>query len=104
LQILFTLGKRGIELGFVIAWFLAPFSGAFYPLEILPTWAQKFSSLLPMSYVFQGMRGYVMFQQDPTVYLLKGYVMSIIYAACAIVLFMYCFNKSKQKGLARLVD
>jgi len=104
LQILFMLGKRGIELGFVIAWFLAPFSGAFYPVEILPIWAQKFSALLPMSYVFQGMRGYVMYQQDPTAYLIKGYVMSAVYAACSMLLFVYCFNKSKQKGLALLVD
>ena len=98
------LDKRGIELGFVIAWFLAPFSGAFYPLEILPTWAQKFSAMLPMSYVFQGMRGYVMYEQDPTAHLVKGYVMSAVYALFAIVLFVYCFNRSKQKGLARLVD
>jgi len=104
LQILFTLGKRGMELGFVIAWFLAPFSGAFYPLEILPMWAQQFSALLPMSYVFQGMRGYVMYQQDPTVYLIKGYLMGSLYALCSLTLFVYCFNRSKQKGLARLVD
>lgn len=104
LQILFLLGKRGIELGFVIAWFLSPFSGAFYPIEILPAWAQKLSAILPMSYVFSGMRGYIMHQQDPTVYLIKGYAMSSVYALCSLGLFVYCFNKSKEKGLARLVD
>ncbi len=104
LSILFTLGKRGIELGYVIAWFLMPFSGAFYPIEVLPMWAQKFSALLPMSYVFQGMRGYVMYQHNPAPYLFKGYVMGGAYALCSMILFVYCFNKSKQKGLARLVD
>jgi ABC-2 type transport system permease protein len=104
LQVLITWGKRGQELGFVVCWFCLPFSGAYYPIEVLPHWAQKISACLPMSYVFQGMRGYVMHQQDPISYLIKGYVLSIVYAVCAVLLFMYCFNRSKQKGLARLTD
>lgn len=104
LQIIVTLGKRGAELGFVAAWFLAPFSGAYYPIDILPAWGQTLSSFLPMSYVFEGMRGYLMHQQDPTKYLVKGYILSIVYAVGAVALFVYCFNRSKQKGLARLVD
>lgn len=104
LQILVTLGKRGTELGFVIIWFFLPFSGAYYPIEILPHWGQVLSKFLPMSYVFQGMREYVMNQQDPTINLIKGYAMSIIYAIIAIILFVYCFNKSKNSGLARLAD
>jgi len=104
LQIIVTLGKRGVELGYVIGWFLLPFSGAYYPVEVLPHWGQMISAYLPMSYVFQGLRGYVMHEQDPTYYLIKGYVISILYATCAILLFVYCFNRSKQKGLARLAD
>jgi ABC-2 type transport system permease protein len=104
LQIIAMLGKRGVELGFVACWFFMPFSGAFYPIEVLPQWAQTVSAWLPMSYVFQGMRGYLMHQQDPTAYLIKGYAMSILYATIAILLFIYCFNRSKQKGLARLAD
>lgn len=104
LQIVITLGKRGVELGFVMAWFLLPFSGAYYPVEVLPKWGQMVSSFLSMSYVFQGMRGYLMHQQDPTWYLIKGYALSIVYTTCAVIFFMYCFNQSKHKGLARLTD
>ncbi len=104
LQIVVRLGKRGVELGLVFGWFLMPFSGAYYPVEVLPRWGQMISAWLPMSYVFQGMRRSLMHQQDPTPYLLKGYVLSILYATCATILFVYCFNRSKQKGLARLTD
>lgn len=104
LQVIITLGRRGAELGFVFGWFLMPFSGAYYPVEVLPEWGQTIAKFLPMSYVFQGMRGYVMHQQDPTSYLIKGYALSILYAISAIMLFVYCFNRSKQKGLARLAD
>lgn len=104
LQALVLLGKRGMELGFIIGWFLVPFSGAYYPVEVLPAWAQKISFFLPMSYIFTGMRAQVMHQQDPTSYLIKGYILSILYASGALLLFVYCFNRSKQKGLARLSD
>ena len=104
LQIIVLLGKRGMELGFITIWFLLPFSGAYYPIEILPSWGQTLSGLFPMSYIFTGMRLYVGNQQDPTLYLIKGYILSILYAASAILLFIYLFNYSKQKGLARLSD
>jgi ABC-2 type transport system permease protein len=104
LQIVVTLGKRGVELGFVVAWFLLPFSGAYYPIEVLPWWGQMISACLPMSYVFRGMRGYLMYQRDPTVDLIKGYLLGIFCATVAILLFAYCFNRSRQQGLARLMD
>lgn len=104
LQIIIMLGRRSVELGFVVGWTLLPFSGAYYPIEILPKWGQMMSAFIPMSYLFQGMRGYVMRQQDPTIYLIKGYLLSILYTIVAIMLFIYFFNRSKQKGLARLVN
>lgn len=104
LQIIIMLGRRGVEFGFVLVWFFMPFSGAFYPLEVLPQWAQTISSFLPMSYVFQGMRAYLMYQQNPTSYLIKGYLLSVPYAISALLLFVYFFNRSKKHGLARLAD
>lgn len=104
LSIVVLLGKRGVELGFVVVWFLLPFSGAYYPIEVLPAWGQTLSSFFPMSYVFSGMRAFVLYQQDPTSYLIKGYYISIIYAISAIGIFMYLFNRCKQKGITRLMD
>ncbi len=104
LQILVIIGKRGMELAFVIAWFLLPFSGAFYPIDVLPYWLQVVSNCFPMNYIFEGMRGYLMHQQDPTMHVLKGLVLSIVYACSAIALFIFWFNRSREKGLARLID
>lgn len=104
LQIVVMLGKRGTELGFVAAWFLLPFCGAYYPIDVLPQWAQIMSKFLPMSYVFEGMRSYLMHQQDPMPYVLKGYALGIPYALASILFFVFCFNRSKRQGLARLAD
>lgn len=104
LQIIAVVGKRGVELGFIFGWILLPFSGAYYPIDVLPAWARAFSKVLPMSYVFTGMRDYVMKQQDPIANLIIGYVLSILYAICALMLFVYFFNRAKRKGLAQLVN
>ena len=104
LIIVATLGRRSTELGYVISWIFLPFSGAYYPVDVLPAWGQAISACLPMSYVFEGMRGYVMHQQDPTANLVIGYVLSSLYATAAILLFVYCFNRSKRRGLARLAN
>lgn len=104
LQIIVTLGRRGVEIGYVFAWMLLPFSGAYYPTEILPAWGQAISKCLPMSYVFEAMRAYITIGQDPTSLLIKAYALSILYATCSVAIFIYCFNRSKQNGLARLAD
>ena len=104
LQIIVSLGKSGIEVGYIFAWFMLPFSGAYYPIDILPAWGQTFSSYLPMSYVFAGVREYLVYQHDPTPFLIKGYFLSILYATCSILLFIYAFNRSKKNGLARLTE
>ncbi|GMU19701.1 MAG: hypothetical protein AMXMBFR12_08930 [Candidatus Babeliales bacterium] len=102
LQIVVAFGKRAQEIGFILVWFFAPFSGGFYPIEALPHWAQTISAFLPMSYLLEGMRNYILSGTNPMPNLIKGYTMAILYAAIAIALFVYAFNRSKVKGLARL--
>ncbi len=104
LLIVTIMGKRGMELGFVSIWFLLPFSGAYYPIDILPAWGKAISSLIPMSYIFTAMRQFVGHQHNPLFNLMIGTIMSIVYAGGAIGLFIYAFNRSKQKGLVRLMD
>jgi ABC-2 type transport system permease protein len=104
LSVVVTLGKRGTELAYIISWFFLPFSGAYYPVSVLPIWAQKFSSYLPMSYLFQGVREHFLYQKDPVLNIIKGSCIGIIYLMIAIVLFIYCFNRSKKNGLSRLTE
>lgn len=104
LAIIITLGKRGVEMGFVFAWFFLPFCGAYFPIEVLPAWGQTIGSFLPMTPVFSGLRAYLGSGINPTPYLIHGYVMGAVYAAIGIALFLYSFNCSKEKGLARLLD
>lgn len=104
LHIVTIFGKRAHELAYVLAWFFAPFSTAFYPKEVLPLWAQKLSAYLPMSYIFEGMRNYLIHNENPALPITKALIMSSVYLTISVIIFGYAFNKSKNKGLARLSD
>ena len=104
LSMLVSFGKRSTELSFVFTWFFLPFCGAYFPINVLPGWGQKISSLLPMTPVFQGLRVLLQHGQDPTPFLVKGYVLGTLYAAASIAFFVYRFNKSKEQGIARLLE
>jgi ABC-2 type transport system permease protein len=104
LQLTIYFGKRAEELSWSIPWFFAPFSAAFYPKSVLPAWAQTFSSFLPMSYAFEGMRASLIEHADPTPYIIKAYILSIIYVGGSVLLLYWVFNRTKQKGLSRLFN
>lgn len=54
--ILMRFGVRIQTLAWSVPWLFAPFSAIYYPVSILPEWAQAVANALPMSYVFEGMR------------------------------------------------
>lgn len=54
--ILMRFGVRIQTLAWSVPWLFAPFAAIYYPVSTLPEWAQNISRMLPMSYVFEGMR------------------------------------------------
>ncbi len=81
---------------------ITPFSGVFYPISVLPDWAQKIAGFLPTSYIFEGMRAVILQGQMPIGMLLKSFLINIIIIIFGLFFFNFMFNKSKQRGLAKL--
>ena len=53
------LFRYGVSVQFVcwsLPFMLQPFVGVFYPLSALPSWVLPISHLIPLSYIFEGMR------------------------------------------------
>ena len=50
------LGLGAESLAWVAVFALAPLSGVYYPIDVLPGWLQPIAWSLPSSYVFEGMR------------------------------------------------
>ncbi|MGE5147746.1 MAG: ABC transporter permease [Candidatus Eiseniibacteriota bacterium] len=86
-----------------IAWFaifaLAPLSGIYYPISVLPHWAQAIAFALPPAHVFEGMRA-VMFQHvfrmDLFVYAVG---LNLVYLAIGAAVFLYAFSVARRRGL-----
>ncbi len=102
LSILVTAGQRAQSLVWIICWVFAPFCGVFYPIEILPFWAKAISSILPMTYVFEGMRLRMTTGEMPMEYWIKALTLASGYTVLALIVYLYLFQGSKTNGLARL--
>jgi ABC-2 type transport system permease protein len=95
-------GQSVQKLVWVMGWFFVPFSAVFYPVDTLPTAAKTFAHLLPMTYIFEGLRSYVKTGSVPYLFLCISFALNAFYLLLAWVSFNYMFNKSKIKGLALL--
>lgn len=95
-------GQRVQMLAWMTAYIFAPFSAVFYPVAALPPWAQKISWALPTTYIFEGMREVLIHQHFPLNYFLTSLGLSIVYLTLSFTFFKFMFEKSREKGLARL--
>ncbi len=95
-------GQQMEALAWMVAFIFAPFSAVFYPLDVLPPWAQAIGWCLPTTYIFEGMRNILTSGGFPRSYFFCSMSLNVLYLFLAYSLFTYMFEKSRAKGLARL--
>ncbi len=95
-------GHKIEMLAWMIAFLFAPFSAVFYPLDVLPAWARAIAWCLPTTYIFQGMRQILTTGCCPFSYFWISMALNVVYLTLSLILFRWMFEKSRQKGLARL--
>ena len=100
--LIINYGTRIQTVAWTLPYLAAPFSSVFYPLEVLPEWAQFVGRCLPTSYVFEGMRTLVGEGTFDAQAWLKAIPLAIGYFLLSILFFVRMFEKSRVKGLARL--
>jgi len=95
-------GTRIQTLAWAAVAVISPFSAIYYPLSVLPLWAQKIASFIPTSYIFEGARlvlaqGYLDWHK-----ILISFLLNIVYLVLAIVWLRKSFDKILRKGLVKL--
>ncbi len=95
-------GHKVEMFAWMIAFVFAPFSAVFYPLHILPIWAQTIALCLPTTYIFEGMRAIIATGTFPAYFFWLSIGLNIVYLAASLVIFKWMFEKTRAKGLARL--
>jgi ABC-2 type transport system permease protein len=78
---------------------VSPFVGVFYPISVLPQWMQVFSSLLPPSYVFEGVRQTAADASISGQALLGGGILACGYVALAGWYFVATYRGALKTGL-----
>lgn len=77
---------------------LAPISGVYYPIAILPDWLRLVSWSLPSSYVFEGMRAVMIDKMFRVDLFLTGLALNILYIALSVALFLWAFHVARVRG------
>lgn len=81
---------------------LSPFSGIYYPITVLPHWAQVIAHCIPSSYIFTGAREVVTTGKIDMSMLLISFGLNIFYLLLAITFMRWSFHKVFEKGLTSL--
>ncbi len=91
-----TIAWAGISL-------VAPFSALYYPVSILPLWAQKIALCIPSTYIFEGIREILFTGKFSMDKLVISFALNIVYLVLSIWFFVFMFKKSIKLGLGRLI-
>lgn len=121
LPIIISLSLTGWAAGFFVAAFIirygqkiqtlawtgvvliVPFSVLYYPLSILPQWAQKIALFIPSSYIFEMMRDVHSTGNFSYDKIAISFALNIPYLIFSLWFFVKMFNKSRKLGLGRLI-
>ena len=96
LVLLFGLGAESLAWAAIFA--LAPLSGIYYPISILPDWLQPVAFALPSAHVFEGMRA----ASIDGVFLVDRFLWSaglnVVYLGLGLGAFLAAFRTARKRG------
>lgn len=100
--IILRYGTKVQTLAWTTAWAFAPFSAIYYPVEILPGWAQFIARCLPTSYVFEGTREVLFHGTLDPMKLLISFLLNLFYLTLALIFLWKSFKKVLERGLVNV--
>lgn len=97
--------RYGSKAGF-LAWsaimITSPFSAIYYPVAILPEWAQTVAAFIPMSHIFEAARQVINQGILDWHKLTVSFALSLLYMAVAFYIFRKSYKKLLDRGLAKI--
>ncbi|HYF04840.1 MAG TPA: ABC transporter permease, partial [Patescibacteria group bacterium] len=96
-------GKRLQNFAWTLAWAFAPLSCVYYPLSALPDWVQYLARMLPMTYVFEGMRSVLLHGTMDYKNFVFAFGINVLYLLLAGWYLRHGFKKVLNQGLVKLM-
>ena len=100
--IILRYGTKLQALAWSLIMLLSPFSAIYYPLAILPNWAQKVALFIPPSYVFESARQMLYTGKLNPEKLWISLGLNMIYLILTLILLKRSFKRILEKGLVKL--
>lgn len=98
--LILRLGQGAEELAWALAFLFQPFSAVFYPVASLPAVMRAIASVVPASYVFEGLRAIVIEGAAfPARELAWAFAIDGVYMAFAVWLFRWALRQVRDRGL-----
>jgi len=92
-------GTRVQTLAWTAVMMVAPFSGVYYPLSVLPKWAQTIAHFVPASYIFENGRRLITRGSINQNEIWLSFGLNIFYLILALFFIKSSFAKAREKGL-----
>ncbi len=92
-------GMGAESLAWVGIFLVAPISGIYYPIAILPDWLEPIAWALPSAHVFEGMRAVLtdgVFQMD---LFINALMLNALFLTAGFSIFLYVFRIARIKGM-----
>ncbi len=98
----FIFGLRGQALTWTLAFFISPLCAVYFPVAVLPEWAQFLSRFMPPSYVFEGMRSIVLTGNAPVALVWQATLLNLVYLVIALWFCNRMFERCRERGFDHL--
>ncbi|MDQ6619430.1 MAG: ABC transporter permease [Pseudomonadota bacterium] len=91
-------GLGAEELAWAAIFLIAPVSGVYYPISVLPPALRMLANALPSAHVFEGMRAVLLEGRFPWDHFWAGAVLDVVYLAIGILLFTLAVRRARKTG------
>ena len=91
-------GLGAEELAWAAIFLVAPVSGVYYPIAVLPAWLQSVAWMLPSAHAFEGMRAVLLQGAFPWHHFWAALLLDIGYLIVGAATFRYAINYARVHG------
>ncbi len=98
-SIIMRYGTKIQTLAWMSMAIVSPFAGVYYPISVLPYWAQQVAHWVPVSYVFEAMRAVIAGNPLPLSNLFWPFILCLGYLFIAVLMLYRSYDAILKRGL-----
>jgi len=99
LALVLRFGQRAEVAAWAFSYLMMLFCGLYYPVSVLPAWAQGLARFIPLTYFLEYFRHFYGFPLHSSRPLLYGFSLSVVYLLASYGLLQYTLRASLRGGI-----